>query len=130
MKLYNHNKSGIYDNSRHTESETVNIRVGGVGVVVVRNVGLSPLSAGPIIPVITFRVKHSDSEGNTSHLWKLKAIWFIRRKTIFHLQISLPSSADRLNCAQYIKPPRLPNTLIKTFLLENNKNQHKNFCQT
>ena len=34
-----------------------------------------------------------------------------------------PNSADRLNSARYIKPLALPNTSIKTIVLENNKNQ-------
>ena len=36
-----------------------------------------------------------------------------------------------LNSARYIKPPVMPNTSIKTIILENSKNQqNKKFCQT
>ena len=77
--------------------------------------------------------------GNISLIWKLRTICFILsennhfsspRKYQRPVLPPPPNSSDRLNSARYIKPLALPNTSIKTIVLENNKNlQTKSFVK-
>ena len=75
-----------------------------------------------------YQLAPASSDGNISLIWKLKTICNIPEKQFFlsgkYLCFTVhPSSVDRPYRAQYIKPPGLPNTLIKTIVFENNKNQ-------